>query len=202
MKEKTLLERVKRDLKEFLPEAISNFDRIEKKWENYLQILHKWNQKFNLVGKDTPDFWTQCWADSIVLARLIQQFKAKEVADVGSGAGIPGILLALLIPQKIFLIERSQKKSAFLKAIVRELKLEKVGLINKDVEMIPRKFDVVVGKAVAPPQEFFNLCKNIVKEKGCILYVSSQKNKNCTVFNLHNLRKTVILYKQCSTWNI
>ena len=124
-----------------------------KKYENDLIIA---NKTLNLVGKSTLDqIWIRHFLDSSQVIDFIDK-NNKSLIDIGSGAGFPGLILAIVlkdrkIPIKVKLIEKSPKKIKFLKELIDELHLD-VELINKDIFKYSKKLkeDVFVARAFKP----------------------------------------------------
>ena len=124
-----------------------------KKYEN---VLINANKTLNLIGKSTiKDIWIRHFLDSVQVIDFIDK-NSKTLVDLGSGAGFPGLVLAITlkdrkIPLKIKLIEKSPKKIRFLKNIINELKLN-VEVINKNIlnEQIKLIDDIFVARAFKP----------------------------------------------------
>ena len=122
----------------------------------YENILIKANKSLNLIGNSTINqIWIRHFLDSAQVIDLIEK-NDKSLIDIGSGAGFPGLVLAILakdrkIPITINLIEKSPKKANFLKKIITELKLN-VQVFNLDIFEKENKFieDVVVARAFKP----------------------------------------------------
>jgi 16S rRNA (guanine527-N7)-methyltransferase len=110
-----------------------------------------WNARHNLVAKSTlPDLWQRHMWDSAQLAPLIPE-TAKTLADLGSGAGFPGLVLAVMRPDlAVTLHEATTKKCAFLQAAAERMGLS-VAIENARMEDRPKTaFDVVTARACAP----------------------------------------------------
>ena len=123
------------------------------KYENY---LIKSNEKLNLIGKSTiNEIWIRHFLDSSQVIDFIDK-NIKTVIDLGSGAGFPGLIIAILakdrkIHLKVKLIEKSTKKASFLKEIINHLNLN-VTVLNINAFTHPRKLeaDLIVARAFKP----------------------------------------------------
>ena len=123
------------------------------KYENY---LIKSNKTLNLIGKSTiSEIWVRHFLDSSQVIDFIDK-NVKSVVDLGSGAGFPGLIIAILakdrkIPLKINLIEKSPKKAVFLKGIIKDLKLD-VKVLNLNVFELTDKLqaDLIIARAFKP----------------------------------------------------
>ena len=118
--------------------------------QTYADLLIKWQKAINLVGPDTiPDLWRRHFLDSAQLHPLIPP-KVRRVVDFGSGAGFPGLVLALMGDREIHLIESDARKIAFLREAAR-LTSASVVLHHGRIEQIqPFPVDVVTARAFAP----------------------------------------------------
>ena len=117
----------------------------------YADMLADWNARHNLVAKSTlPDLWQRHMWDSAQLAPLIPE-NARTLADLGSGAGFPGLVLAVMRPRlAVTLHEATTKKCAFLQAAAERMSL-RVIIENARMEDRPASpFDVVTARACAP----------------------------------------------------
>jgi 16S rRNA (guanine527-N7)-methyltransferase len=116
----------------------------------YADLLVKWQARINLVGPDTlPDLWSRHVLDSVQLFPLIKA-GAKRVADLGSGAGFPGLVLAIMGAPNMHLVESDSRKCAFLREAARVTETS-VTVVNKRIEQVaPLSADVVTARALAP----------------------------------------------------
>jgi len=118
----------------------------------YLNLLLKWNARMNLTAvRDPEQVLTRHFGESIFSARALFQdiAAAATLADVGSGAGFPGMPIALLRPNvRVTLIESHGKKATFLKEVIRTLSLSNVEVASVRAEDYPGLTDVVTFRAV------------------------------------------------------
>ena len=137
--------------------------------KKYDDILIKANKTLNLVGNSTiNDIWTRHFLDSAQLIDFIDK-NDKTLVDLGSGAGFPGLVLAIAlkdkkIPLKIKLIDKSPKKVKFLKDLINKLQLD-VEVINQNILEDPKKLldDVFVARAFKPLKIILQLIHNKAK---------------------------------------
>ncbi|MFN4283639.1 MAG: 16S rRNA (guanine(527)-N(7))-methyltransferase RsmG [Alphaproteobacteria bacterium] len=128
--------------------------------QTYAALLEKWQGAINLVGRDTlPDLWRRHILDSAQVAALIAA-KGKDgapltILDFGSGAGFPGLVLAIMAADdgrdwRVHLVESDTRKCAFLSTVARETKTE-VKIHSARIEKLPPfRADVVTARALAP----------------------------------------------------
>ena len=134
-----------------------------KKYEN---ILIKANKSLNLIGNSTiKDIWTRHFLDSVQVIDFIDK-NDKTLIDLGSGAGFPGLILAITskdrkIPLKIKLIEKSPKKTKFLKDLINKLHID-VEVTNQNILKDSKKLsaDVFVARAFKPLKIILELIHN------------------------------------------
>ena len=142
----------------------------------YKDILLKWNKAFNLTAlRDEKTVVINHLLDSLSVAHLIQE---NEILDVGSGAGLPGIVLALYDPKKqITLVDKVGKKAAFMRQVCIELDIKNVDVIHCRVEDMDhnKKFDAIVARAFSEMHLLIDLTKNIIKKNGYWYGMQSKK---------------------------
>jgi 16S rRNA (guanine527-N7)-methyltransferase len=135
----------------------------------YLRLVEKWNRVYNLTAvRDTDQMVPQHLLDSLAVA---PHLRGESLLDVGSGAGLPGLPLAIARPaMAVTLIEASHKKSAFLKQVAIELALPNLEVVNARVEAweAPRAYDVVISRAFSDLAEFAALAGRHVAPGGVL----------------------------------
>jgi 16S rRNA (guanine527-N7)-methyltransferase len=116
----------------------------------YADLLRKWQRSINLVGPRTlDDLWNRHFTDSAQLLPLIPP-SARVLVDFGSGAGFPGLVLAILGVPQVHLIESDQRKSTFLREVARATGTP-ITIHAKRIEQVaPFPADVVSARALAP----------------------------------------------------
>lgn len=139
----------------------------------YMALLQKWNRTYNLTAiRDPLDMVSHHLLDSLaVVAHLPMPENAARLADVGSGAGLPGIPIAIARPHwQVTLNDSNQKKTAFLRQAVIELRLANVQVHEGRVELWrpePR-FSLVISRAFAELQEFISTCRHLLAPGGVL----------------------------------
>jgi 16S rRNA (guanine527-N7)-methyltransferase len=133
----------------------------------YLQLMAKWNRVYNLTALRNPSEWvTHHLLDSLSVLPYVQ---GPLVADVGSGAGLPGLALAMVRHDwHVVSIETVDKKAAFQRQVVAELGLPNVRIEGYRVEdlQLPNKADTVVSRAFSSLGEFVGLTRHLLKPGG------------------------------------
>lgn len=126
-------------------------DVQEAAFSRYYELLDEWNKKFNLTRiTDERDVALKHFYDSVTGLKYIPD--GSSILDIGSGAGLPAIPIAVMKPDsKVTMVEATGKKAEFLKVVVNELKLN-ADVLNMRIEDCKEKesFDIVTARAVAP----------------------------------------------------
>jgi 16S rRNA (guanine527-N7)-methyltransferase len=143
--------------------------------KQFVELLRKWQKTINLVGKATlADVWRRHILDSAQLAPFISE-TAGKIADIGSGAGFPGLILAIITGRHVHLIESDGRKCAFLVAAARATDAP-VTIINRRIESVTEiKFAVVTARAVAPLAELIALAEAVLAPAGCCFFLKGQR---------------------------
>jgi 16S rRNA (guanine(527)-N(7))-methyltransferase RsmG len=135
----------------------------------YVELVRRWSERLDLTSPgDLERFEERHVADSLRLAPLVGDLPTGPAVDVGSGAGLPGIPLAIVGPERSWtLIERRARRAAFLETVVRDLELDcdvVAGSAEEFARLSPLRGRFVFGvaRAVAPPQRAFALLAPLV----------------------------------------
>lgn len=162
-----------------LDETMSN------QFEKYYELLIDWNQRMNLTTiTDRDEVVQKHFIDSVLLLTKYDktEFENKNIIDVGTGAGFPGIPLAIMLPQTNFvLIDSLDKRITFLKTVLDELGLSNVTLYHGRAEDFGKdtsfreQFDYCVSRAVAPLPILLEYCSPFIKVDGSLLLYKSIK---------------------------
>ena len=140
----------------------------------YAELLEKWQARINLVGPDTlPDLWYRHMLDCAQLMSLIPSH-ARRLVDLGSGAGFPGLVLAILGAPDVNLIESDARKCAFLREAARVTGTP-VTVINKRIEQVaPLGADLVTARALAPLVKLLDWAAPHLAEQGECLFLKGR----------------------------
>lgn len=136
----------------------------------YLALLIEWQNKFNLVSKSSiQNAWNRHFLDSAQLSKYIPK-EAESLVDFGSGAGFPGMVLAIMSKEKtpylkVTLVESIKKKTLYLNEVAQRTSTE-VTIINDRIENIaPQKFDVITSRAMTALNELLKYAEPFCHEK-------------------------------------
>ena len=143
----------------------------------YLSLIQKWNQAYNLVGAcNRQQLILRHLFDSLTVAPFI---RCASVLDVGSGAGLPGIPLAIALPGISFtLLDANGKKTRFMRQSVIELKLNNVEVVQTRLEHYFAHQTLVLARAFAPLEEALEQLAKVCAEGGQILIMLGVKPTN------------------------
>lgn len=140
--------------------------------QTYADLLNRWTQKINLVSAGTlPDLWIRHFLDSAQLAPHIAP--GSQIVDVGSGAGFPGLVLAIMGAGPVTLIESDKRKSAFLREVAR-LTEAPAQVFAGRVEAFVGAADVITARAFAPLPRLLDQTQHLVTEKTQYLLLKGQ----------------------------
>lgn len=137
---------------------------VQERIVQYLTLIAKWNKRYNLTAiKTVDDMLYQHILDSLV---VIEYLSGKCIIDVGAGAGLPGIPIAIAQADwDVILIESNQKKAAFLQQVKIELELENITVISQRVEKlkIDQSIDTIISRAFASLGHFIKMTEHLAE---------------------------------------
>jgi 16S rRNA (guanine527-N7)-methyltransferase len=141
----------------------------------YTAALVRDGEVLGLLGpREYPRIWTRHVLNSAVVAELVPA--GVTVADVGSGAGLPGIPMAIAQPEAEFiLIEPMERRSDWLKQQVEELGLKNVRVLRARAEEVGETFDIVTARALKAMPQLLRLCVPMTKQGGEIIALKGEK---------------------------
>ena len=160
----------------------------------YLQLLQKWNKTYNLTAIDEwSDMVTHHALDALA---VIKHFKGQRVIDVGTGGGIPGVLVTIMCPEKqVVLLDAVGKKARFLRQVKRDLNLQNMEVVHDRVENYfpEEKFDVVTSRAFSELNQFLKLTTHLGTVHGQYLAMKGPKAETLD---------SNLPFKQVAVWDI
>ena len=158
--------------------GIKNQDNLIDKLLIYMKLLIKWNQTYNLTAiTEESHIITHHLLDCLSVIKLV---KATNILDVGSGAGLPGLILALCFPKKkITMVDKVGKNTAFIQQGIGEFSLNNAIVLNSRVEDMKnyRDYDGIISRAFSDMETMIKLTSNLLLEEGNWYGMKSKKSK-------------------------
>lgn len=140
----------------------------------YVALLESWNRRINLVGRDTiGDVWRRHILDSAQLHPLIPP-KARVLVDLGSGAGLPGLVLAVMGVPEVHLVEADQRKAAFLREAIRVTGAPATVHVRRIERMPVLAADVVTARALAPLSHLLDVAVPFIRAHSICLFLKGR----------------------------
>jgi 16S rRNA (guanine527-N7)-methyltransferase len=142
-------------------------DEVQQKLLAYMALLQKWNKVYNLTAvRDPLEMVTLHLLDSL---SVLPYVNSKNLLDVGSGGGLPGVVLAICKPElQVTTIDAVQKKVIFMRQVKGELGLDNLTSVHARVEDFKpvAPFEIVISRAFSEIALFINLTKHLIAENG------------------------------------
>lgn len=146
---------------------------------DYLALLQKWNRVYNLTAiRDEKEMFVKHLLDSLSVAPYVS---SKRLIDVGTGAGLPGIPLAIVFPERqIDLLDSNSKKTRFLIQAKADLGLSNVQVIQQRVEQYAPEilYDGVISRAFASLDDMLSWTRHLLASDGCWWAMKAQKTQD------------------------
>jgi len=147
----------------------------QQKLNDYINLIKKWNKTRNLVSRQTSD---QDLKEHVIDCLAInREIKTKKILDIGTGAGLPGIVIALTNPEtKVTLLDSNRKKIAFLTHVKAKLNLKNAELRHTRIEDYDLSEEqLIVCRALSSPNELIKKIKKNINEQTVILMMVSEE---------------------------
>lgn len=179
----------------------------------YLALIQKWNKVYNLTAvRDPQEMLTHHLLDSLTaIAPLVRHTGGQpaKVLDVGSGGGLPGIVLAICRPElNVSCVDTVGKKAAFIQQVAASLKLSNLHGIHARVETLTGPFDVVCCRAFASLPDFVNWSRGALAEQGVWMAMKGKHPQaeidglpaDVQVFHVEPLSVPGLEVERCMVW--
>ena len=179
LNDKTQLERGMQKL------GLENIPQVISKLLIYKGLLIKWNKSFNLTSIKNREVVTHHFLDCLSIIPFI---KSSSLLDVGTGAGLPGIIIAIVKPDiKVSLIDKVGKKIAFIKRVLAELEIKNIDTYHDRVELLTseEKYDGIISRAFSNMDDFIKSTKHLIKSQGVWYGMKSKKILNDEMININ-----------------
>ena len=156
---------------EFLKELEKNNISITQeqidKLNKYKKYLQEQNKLYNLTALITDeDIYLKHFYDSIIISKYYDFDNIESLADIGTGAGFPGVVLKIFFPDlKIFLVDSNNKKIKFLNDVIKMLDLKNITAIHSRIEDLDIKTDIVIARAVGNISYLAELSYNVYQKE-------------------------------------
>ena len=143
----------------------------------FVELLESWSSRTNLVSKnDVARLASKHISESLEIERLSLLSGKKRILDLGAGAGFPGVPLAIVNPNRLFvLLDSRRKKTLFLQEVADECSLTNIAIVCDRVEnygaSFPDQYDVVVSRAVASLDVLWKWSVPILENAGCLIAI-------------------------------
>lgn len=163
------------DIEFFLSRGLNVSRETFNQLQVYVDLVIQSQEVFNLIGPSTVDtIWERHVLDSAQLIRYLPN-EPSSIVDIGSGAGFPGVVIALLTQHKVTCIESVQKKANFLMMVKDELGLSFEVVSDRIENLNPQNADIVTARAVAPLSQLILLARPHLKPDGYFLFPKGEK---------------------------
>lgn len=183
--------------------------------QDYLALLQRWNATYNLTAvRDPAQMLTQHLADCLAvvapLQRQLGQTAGKQVIDVGSGGGLPGVVLAIMVPGlRVTCVDTVGKKAAFVRQVAAELRLPLLQGQHARIESLRQpRADLIVSRAFSSLADFVRLSRHLLADGGVWMAMKgkpptaevAELQDGATVFHVEQLVVPGLNAERCLVW--
>ena len=182
---------------------IKNQRKTNELIKTFIEEILKFNKAHNIVGRSTESEIKLL--DVLDCESILPYTKfAKNILDIGSGAGLPGMIIAIHQPQiEVTMAEKNKKKAYFIKKMIRTLELTNAKILDKAItpSLIKKnKFDIVTARALAPALKIIKMSKHLLSKEGKFLFMKGSIEKiNQEVAQLENNTYSYTIHKTKGT---
>lgn len=186
---------------------------------DYLDLLQKWNKVYNLTAvRDPQEMLTHHLFDCLAVIRPLQNYlqtvaglqtKPLRLLDVGSGAGLPGVVIAICCPGvTVHCVDTVAKKAAFIQQVAGSLRIPNLQGIHARVESLAEQYDVITSRAFAALQDFCRWSETVLAEQGVWLAMKGKYPADeiaalpefAEVFHVEQLQIPDLSAERCLVW--
>lgn len=165
--------------------------------ERYISEIELFNPIYKLVAyQDRDELIIRHILDSLAGVKVFEALEGSSIADLGTGAGFPGVVLAIMLDRPIVLVERMKRRVDFLKNVILRCNLKNVRIVSKDVSEVEERFDIVTCRAFHPIFDIIDDVDRILSPNGVFapykgkksyLYseIENLSNWDVSITNLH-----------------
>lgn len=182
---------------------IKNQNKTNELTKTFVEEILKFNKAHNIVGRFTESEINLL--DILDCKSILPHTKsAKNVLDIGSGAGLPGLIIAIHQPQtEVTMSEKNKKKAYFIKKTIRTLQLTNAKILDEAITtklITENKFDIVTARALAPALKIIKMSKHLLSKEGKFLFMKGAIEKiNEEVARLENNTYSYTIHKTKNT---
>ena len=165
--------------------------------ERYISEIELFNPIYKLVSyQDKDELIIRHILDSLAGVKVFEGLEGSSIADLGTGAGFPGVVLAIMLDRPIVLVDRMKRRVDFLKNVILRCNLKNVRIVSKDVSEVEERFDIVTCRAFHPIFDIIDDVDRILSPNGVFapykgkksyLYseIENLSNWDVSITNLH-----------------
>lgn len=180
---------------------------------DYLELIQKWNRVYNLTAvRDAGEMLTQHLLDSLSVIGPLRRHTGSvpcSLLDVGSGAGLPGVVIAIACPEiRVDCVDTVAKKAAFLQQVAVTLKLPNLRSLHERVERLAGRYDVITSRAFASLADFVSWSGGALAEQGVWMAMKGRHPEDeiaalpphVAMFHVEQLRVPNFEGERCLVW--